>query len=87
MIPGLFPQRKEEKICMRQSVRLLLAIAMAAAWVPAAVHAHFRLLEPASWLVESERGDPQKLAPCGADPKGTPSSVVGKAVGGSKLHL
>ena len=28
--------------------------------------AHFRLLEPASWLVESEDfGDPQWSAPCG----------------------
>jgi hypothetical protein len=58
------------------------------------VHAHFKLLEPASWLVEGERGDPQKLAPCGSAltaPAGQPaiplSSVIGKAVGGSKLHL
>jgi hypothetical protein len=72
---------------MRQSVHVLLAITMAAACVPATVTAHFKLLEPASWLAESERGDPQKLAPCGADPKGTPSGVIGKAVGGSKIHL
>ena len=44
--------------------RLLLAFAMAAA-VPAAMHAHFKLVEPASWIVEDQRGDPQKLAPCG----------------------
>jgi hypothetical protein len=71
---------------MKQPVRLFLAFAMAAS-VPAAMHAHFKLLEPASWLVEGERGDPQKLAPCGADPKGEQSNVIGKAVGGSKLHL
>jgi hypothetical protein len=71
---------------MKQSARFLLAFAMAAA-VPAAMHAHFKLLEPASWLVEGERGDPQKLAPCGADPKGELSNTIGKAVGGSKLHL
>ena len=53
---------------MKQSARFLLAFAVAAAAVPVAVHAHFRLLEPASWLVESERGDPQKMAPCGTDP-------------------
>ena len=29
------------------------------------VNAHFKLLEPASWLVEDDKGDPQKLAPCG----------------------
>jgi hypothetical protein len=71
---------------MKPSVRLFVAFAMAAA-VPAAMQAHFKLLEPTSWLIEAERGDPQKLAPCGADPKGEPSNVVNKAVGGSKLHL
>jgi len=69
-------------------VRLLLAsLAALATVVPAAVQAHFKLLEPASWLVESDRGDPQKLAPCGNDPKAQPSNAIGKAVGGSKLHL
>ena len=54
-----------------------------------ALGAHFRLLEPASWIVENERGDPQKAGPCGVDPKGTstPSGIVSKAVGGSLLHL
>jgi len=58
------------------------------------VQAHFLLLEPASWLVENNRGDPQKLAPCGSAltaPAGQPaiplSNAIGKAVGGSKLHL
>ena len=27
--------------------------------------AHFKLLEPASWLIEDDRGDPQKAGPCG----------------------
>jgi hypothetical protein len=27
--------------------------------------AHFRLLEPQSWIVENQLGDPQKLGPCG----------------------
>jgi hypothetical protein len=71
---------------MKQSARVFFAFAMAAG-VPVAMQAHFKLLEPASWLVEGERGDPQKLAPCGADPKGEVSNVIGKAVGGSKLHL
>ena len=57
--------------------------------LPAATGAHFKLLEPASWLVANDRGDPQKAAPCGGDAKdqGTPSGVVGKAVGGQKLHI
>jgi hypothetical protein len=71
---------------MKHSARLVLALALAAA-VPAALSAHFKLLEPASWLTESDRGDPQKAAPCGGDPKAVNSNVVGKAVGGSKLHL
>lgn len=28
--------------------------------------ANFRLIEPASWLQESQLGDPQKMAPCGS---------------------
>ena len=52
-----------------------------------ALDAHFKMLEPAAWIVESERGDPQKSAPCGADPKAALSGVVNKAVGGSMLHL
>ena len=46
----------------------------------AVTSAHFKLLEPASWLVANDRGDPQKAAPCGGDAKdkGTPSNVVGK---------
>jgi hypothetical protein len=51
--------------------------------------AHFKLLEPSSWIVSNERGDPQKAGPCGGDGKdpGTPTNVVGKAVGGQMLHV
>jgi hypothetical protein len=51
--------------------------------------AHFRLLEPASWLVEGEFGDPQWSPPCGGtltDP-GKPSGAVTKIQGGDKLHI
>jgi len=51
--------------------------------------AHFRLLEPASWLQESPIGDPQKMAPCGgtsADP-GKPTGAVTNVQGGDKLHI
>ena len=71
---------------MRRMACALFVSACAAA-LPHAVQAHFKLLEPASWIVESERGDPQKAAPCGADPKAEMSNTVGKVVGGSKLHL
>jgi hypothetical protein len=51
--------------------------------------AHFRLLEPASWLEEGPLGDPQWLAPCGgtlADP-GKPTGMVTNIRGGDKLHI
>jgi hypothetical protein len=53
------------------------------------VYAHFKLLEPASWLVEDDRGDPQKLAPCGgtlANP-GTATGAVTAVTGGQKLKI
>jgi len=52
--------------------------------------AHFRLLEPASWLQESEAfGDPQWSAPCGGtltDP-GRPTGAITRIQGGDKLHI
>ena len=51
--------------------------------------AHFRLLEPASWLQESEIGDPQWAVPCGGtstDP-GKPTGAITKIQGGDKLHI
>jgi hypothetical protein len=53
------------------------------------VRAHFKLVSPASWIVEDMRGDPQKTAPCGgtlAD-AGTPTNEVTKVQGGQKLHI
>ncbi|PYR99760.1 MAG: hypothetical protein DMG12_19760 [Acidobacteria bacterium] len=46
-------------------------------------------MEPASWLIESDRGDPQKAGPCGGSNTdwGKPSYDISKAVGGQKLHL
>jgi hypothetical protein len=75
---------------MKMTARLAAAsVAIAGAVVPATIQAHFKLLEPASAIVENERGDPQKAAPCGGDLKGpgTPSSSVGKAAGGSLLRI
>jgi hypothetical protein len=75
---------------MRTSMRLLLAASVAAvAATPVVVNGHFRLMEPASWIVENERGDPQKTGPCGGSNSdwGKPSDMVSKAVGGQKLHI
>jgi len=73
---------------MRHSAGFLAVLLLTAVFAPAAA-AHFKLLEPQSWLIESDRGDPQKMAPCGGTSAdaGKPSNIVGKVMGGSKLHL
>jgi hypothetical protein len=57
---------------------LMTALALAIG-APALVHAHFTLMEPASWLVENRLGDPQKLGPCGGTTAdaGMPTNAVG----------
>ena len=73
---------------MRNVMSGLLVAVVAAAAAPI-VSAHFKLLAPASWIVEDMRGDPQKAGPCGgtiADP-GTPTNAVTKVQGGQKLHI
>ena len=75
---------------MKPSARLVAALAVAsAAALPSVVSAHFKLLEPASWIVEDQRGDPQKAGPCGGTntDNGTPSNAINKATGGQKVHV
>jgi hypothetical protein len=78
---------------MKSSTRTLRIVAvlagMVAGMMPTVTQAHFKLLEPTSWLIEGDRGDPQKAGPCGGTNTdwGTPTNVVSKAVGGSKLHI
>src|SRR6266567_1643645 len=74
---------------MNASTRLTIVSAVLVAVVPAVTHAHFKLMEPASWIVEDDRGDPQKGFPCGGSNTdyGKPSYAVTQAVGGSKIHL
>jgi hypothetical protein len=69
--------------------RTLLVFVALLVVVPVTARAHFKLLEPTSWLLEDDRGDPQKGGPCGGSNTdfGKPSYVVGKVVGGSKLHI
>jgi hypothetical protein len=75
---------------MKHSVRFFVALA-AMLTAPVATFAHFKLVEPASWVTEDMRGDPQKLGPCGGDPKGQNEKLttgqITSATGGSKLHL
>ena len=74
---------------MKHSARFLFVFAGLATAVQPVAYAHFRLLEPASWLIEGDRGDPQKAGPCGGTNTdwGKPSNIIGNAVGGQKLHL
>ena len=73
---------------MKRVVQFILLIGVLAMLAQSA-SAHFKLLEPASWLVESDRGDPQKAGPCGGSNTdwGKPSYIVTKATGGQKLHI
>jgi hypothetical protein len=69
--------------------RSKIATAVALGLAAAAAHAHFKLLEPASWIEEDERGDPQKLAPCGGtiDNPGTRTGAVTGVQGGQMLKI
>jgi len=66
----------------------LLAVVAIVIFAPLA-GAHFRLLEPQSWLVEDKLGDPQKLGPCGGTSanSGMPTNAVNKVQGGQMLHI
>ena len=74
---------------MKASMRYLLLCFVLTIIAQPAGYAHFKLLEPPSWLLESDRGDPQKAGPCGGTNTdwGKPSYILTKAVGGQKLHI
>ena len=73
---------------MRYSIRFLLVVAIVTLAAQTTL-AHFKLLEPSSWLIEDDRGDPQKAGPCGGTNTdwGKASYIVSKAMGGQKLHI
>ena len=72
---------------MKGLTRAVIVIGLV--FVPAATQAHFKLLAPSSWLVEDDRGDPQKAAPCGGTNTdfGKPTWAVTQAAGGSAMHI
>jgi hypothetical protein len=66
-----------------------LGVGMIALGAPVAAPAHFILMQPNSWLVENQLGDPQKAGPCGgttANP-GTPTGAITELTGGAMLHI
>ena len=89
MIAFEFRFTRQKEHFMKRSARFLFALATLVAVLPVAAYAHFHLMEPASAIVENERGDPQKAAPCGGSnvEKGTPTNAVTKVIGGSMLHV
>ncbi len=70
-------------------IRFLLALALVALVAPVTTDAHFKLAEPAPWIVENNRGDPQKAGPCGGSNEdwGTPSGIVTELEGCSMMPL
>jgi len=73
---------------MRNVPAILCGCALLGALAPVGI-AHFRLLEPSSWIVEGPYGDPQWRPPCGGsrDDPGKPTGAVTKIQGGAKLHI
>jgi hypothetical protein len=84
----------------RRRLGIAIVTVGALATVPSTVAAHFKLIAPASWVVENDTGDPQKQAPCGGVPPapfrggGTApaptnelTNAISKVVGGTKLHI
>jgi hypothetical protein len=74
---------------MRTSAGIFVCVAAAVLLAPFA-EGHFRLIEPASWVVENEAGNPQKPAPCGGTEGGpgiSPSGAITKVQGGKPLHI
>ena len=69
----------------------LLVVLVAGVALSAEAGAHFKMLAPVPWVVTNDLGDPQKVGPCGGDPKGQNDAILSKAVtkvvGGSKLPL
>jgi MYXO-CTERM domain-containing protein len=55
----------ERVMDMHGARRIVFAVTSLALWGAAPVHAHFKVLKPASWLNEDQLGGPQKGSPCG----------------------
>jgi hypothetical protein len=77
---------------MTKFLRFQFALAVAALIaLPVGTFAHFKLVEPPAWINTNQLGDPQKVGPCGGEPKGDNakllSNVVTKVMGGTKLHI
>ncbi|MGE0866669.1 MAG: SCE4755 family polysaccharide monooxygenase-like protein [Vicinamibacterales bacterium] len=75
---------------MKTNLRLAFVVAAALASATT-TSAHFKMLTPAPWVNTNDLGDPQKVGPCGGDPKGVNDPILSKAItkvmGGSLLPI
>lgn len=75
---------------MKASLRIA-GIIVATVASSASTSAHFKMLAPAPWVNTNDLGDPQKVGPCGGDPKGANTEILSNAVtkvaGGSMLPI
>jgi hypothetical protein len=72
-----------------RNISTVLAVAVASVALVPLAQAHFKLEQPASWIEEDERGNPQKLAPCGGTVAdgGTRTGAVTEVQGGQMLRV
>ena len=74
---------------MNKGIWRLALLAAGTMLLPASSQAHFKLLAPTSWILEDDRGDPQKAGPCGGTNAdyGKPSYAVTNVKGGTAVHI
>ena len=74
---------------MKSTLLKKIGLATAVGLLASTASAHFKLTAPASWIEEDDRGDPQKMAPCGgtlAD-GGTRTGAITDVTGGQMLRV
>ncbi len=74
---------------MKSPLLKKIGLAAAIGLLASSASGHFKLTSPASWIEEDDRGDPQKMAPCGgtlAD-GGTRTGAVTDVTGGQMLRV
>src|SRR5690242_1301747 len=74
---------------MKSRISRASLMAVGIVLMPSLSQAHFKLLAPAGWIAEDDRGDPQKAAPCGGTntDTGKPTGAVTEVKGGAALHI
>lgn len=73
----------------RRSFAVAVVMGAALGLLPSAAEAHFMLISPPATLMQDNRGNPQKLGPCGGTSAdaGTPTRAVTQLRGGDVFRL